>query len=245
MSTAERAVVSFGTTEIPYAVHRSARRRTVSIAVDAESRVVVTAPASASMNRLEGVVRQKAPWIVERLRRRSDLPPAPPSREFVSGENFCYLGKQYRLQLVRGSKIAPLRLLNGRLYLPVPADLAPVHEPAYAQAALTDWYIRRARSVIPKRAERWNQRVGTDLSEVLIASAGKRWGSASKDGTIRINWRVVQAALPLVDYVLAHELAHLVHHDHGHAFWALLGRVMPDYETRKARLRVLGPELQW
>ena len=73
----------------------------------------------------------------------------------------------------------------------------------------------------------------------------KRWGSASPRGTLRLNWRIVQAPISLVDYVVAHELVHLAHPNHTPAFWAALGRAMPDYETRKGRLRSMGPELAW
>lgn len=239
----ERSVVTFGTTSIAYAVRRSTRRRTVSVAVDSRSAVVVTAPAAAAREQLDRVVQQKAPWILERLRRRSDLPPPAPSREFISGENYYYLGKQYRLHLERGAAVAPLRLTNGRLHLAVPADLSVENEARYASAALTDWYVGRATAVLPHRVRRWSTRIGVTPSKVLITKAAKRWGSASIDGTIRLNWLVVQAPSALVDYVVAHELVHLLHRDHGRAFWAKLGRVMPHYEERKERLRALGPLL--
>jgi predicted metal-dependent hydrolase len=88
-------------------------------------------------------------------------------------------------------------------------------------------------------------RVGWDqaLPKVSVSAPEKRWGSAAKDGTIRINWRVLQAPVTLVDYVLVHELTHLIHEDHSREFWATVGRVMPDYENRKTRLRELGPGL--
>jgi predicted metal-dependent hydrolase len=72
-----------------------------------------------------------------------------------------------------------------------------------------------------------------------------RWGSASPSGSIRLNWRVIQAPISLVDYVVAHELVHLRHPNHDRAFWAALGRAMPNYEERKGRLRELGRSLVW
>jgi predicted metal-dependent hydrolase len=79
----------------------------------------------------------------------------------------------------------------------------------------------------------------------VVAEPPKRWGSTTKAGIVRINWRVLQCPVSLVDYVLAHELVHLIHEDHSRAFWATLGRIMPDYEERKKRLREMGPRLVW
>lgn len=79
---------------------------------------------------------------------------------------------------------------------------------------------------------------------VIVSGQEKRWGSCSK-GVVRLNWRNVQAPKSLIDYVVAHEVTHLLHEDHSRAFWAALGRVMPDYEVRKGRLREMGPRLVW
>lgn len=241
----ETSAISWGHTTIPYAIRRSAKRQTVSLAIDPEAGVVVTAPARTPVVRLDDVVRTKAPWIVEKLRRRSDLPPKPAGKEFVSGETFYYLGKQYRLRLERGPAVSAMRLTGGWLYLPIPADLSPADERAYAHAALVDWYTRRARETIAPRVERWVERMHVAPTRVIISAPAKRWASASLDGTLRFNWRIVQAAPMLFDYVVVHELAHLTHHDHTAAFWSGVARAMPDYETRKARLRSLGPELEW
>jgi predicted metal-dependent hydrolase len=91
----------------------------------------------------------------------------------------------------------------------------------------------------------WAPKLGLDAPRVVVSEPAKRWGSASADGTLRINWRVMQAPMTLVDYVLVHELTHLVRQHHGREFWATIGRVMPDYEARKRRLRELGPVLVW
>jgi predicted metal-dependent hydrolase len=88
--------------------------------------------------------------------------------------------------------------------------------------------------------------MGLEVPKVLVSTPEKRWGSASsKDGTLRINWRVMQAPLSLLDYVLVHELVHLIHEDHSREFWASVGRVIWDYDDRKRRLRELGPRLVW
>jgi predicted metal-dependent hydrolase len=240
---AERSEVRWGATDIPYVIRRSERRGTVGIAVEPSGTVVLTAPRAASVPRLDRVVLDKAKWIVDRVKRRSSVPPAR-GREFVSGETFLYLGRQYRLRVLPGEDVQPIALRAGRLELPVPADLKGALGTSYARAALTDWYTRRARENLASWVTPWAEAAGAKAPKVIVTDQAKRWGSCTKEA-LRFNWRVVQAPRSLVDYVLAHEVVHLAHEQHNAAFWSALGRIMPDYEARKARLRTLGPELMW
>jgi predicted metal-dependent hydrolase len=242
---AERSQVQWGLTAIPYEIRRSASRVTVSIAVEPSGGVVLTAPRTAAVERLDRLVLTKAPWIVQKLRRRSDLPPAP-IREFISGETFLYLGRQYRLRIELDSpQIGPLTLEHGWLRLHVPSLLEEQHRAGYVRAALLDWYIRKATTRLPARVALWSKKLDVPLPRVLIREPKKRWGSCHPSGLVRLNWRILQAPARLVDYVVAHELCHLLHEGHGRAFWATLGRAMPDYEVRRASLSQLGARLLW
>lgn len=246
MTTAsvERSEVRFGTKTIEYSIRRSSRRTTVSIAIDPAEGVLVTAPSPAPVNRLDEIVHAKATWIVQRLKRQSDLPP-PMEKEFVSGESFLYLGRQYRLRLGKDEEPRPLRLENGWLHVPLPPHLGGQHRSGYVRAALIDWYKRNAKRRIGKRVIHWAAKLDVNVPEMLLSEPRTRWGSASSSGALRINWRIIQASNSLVDYVVAHELTHLRHPDHTPGFWACLGRTMPDYEQRKQRLRTIGPALEW
>jgi predicted metal-dependent hydrolase len=244
-SSAERSQVRFGNKTIGYEVQRSARRSTVSIAIDPKASVLVTAPPSASIARLDTIVHAKASWIVQRLKRQSDLPPASAQHEFVSGETFLYLGRQHRLRLDLDDEPRPLRLELGWLRVPIPRHLGHEHRGGFVRAALIDWYTKRAAPRLSRCIEAWAGRLELNEPPMLLAEPSRRWGSASSAGVIRINWRIIQAPLSLVDYVLVHELTHLRHPNHTKEFWAALGRVMPDYEERKTRLRRLGPQLDW
>jgi predicted metal-dependent hydrolase len=195
--------------------------------------------------RIDEIFRQKGPWILKRIKRQSDLPAPLPKREYVSGETYLYLGKQYRLQVLRDVAAERTRLYGGKLTLTLSANLAKSEVSTVAKSRLIAWYKERARRVLVSRLHVWENKLGVTLTKVLIVEPKKRWGSASADGSLRLNWRVIQAPASLVDYVLLHELVHLLHKDHSREFWATLGSVMPDYEERKKRLRELGPELVW
>lgn len=250
MST-ERSAVVFGSTKIDFTILRSPRRATVSIAVEPAGGVVVTAPVDTTLARLEGLVRKKAVWIIERRRRRDELAPLPLAREFVSGESFRYLGRQYRLKVERvsegddGGPGRPVRLYGGYLRVGVPESLQVRDQADHVREALVAWYQAKAADYLPEKLATWAHRVGVAVPRLVISDPPKRWGSASKAGIIRINWRAIQATTALVEYILAHELVHLQHNDHSLAFWSALGRVMPDYDARKDKLRSLGASLTW
>jgi predicted metal-dependent hydrolase len=244
-TSTERSQVRFGTKTIGYKIQRSAKRSTVSIAIDPTEGVLVTAPRPASVERLDRIIHAKAPWIIDRLKRRSDLAPPLPAKEFVSGETFLYLGKQHRLRLDLDEAPRPLQLDNRWLRLPIPRFLPEDRRARYVRAALLDWYQARAARRLSARVKLWAVKVHLSEPHLLVVEPRKRWGSASVSGTVRLNWRIVQAPLSLVDYVVLHELTHAKHPNHTHEFWAAIGRVMPDYEERKARLRSVGQCLEW
>jgi hypothetical protein len=161
----------------------------------------------------------------------------------VSGETFHYLGRQHRLRVDVDASPRPLRLDRGWLRVATPRALASEFRAQFVRAALVDWYIARARHKLIERARVWSKRVGVDFA-LALTQPRKRWGSASP-GVVRINWRTIQAPVPLIDYVVLHEITHLRHPNHTRAFWAALGRIMPDYDSRKARLRTLGQTFDW
>ncbi|PKN30973.1 MAG: hypothetical protein CVU63_25515, partial [Deltaproteobacteria bacterium HGW-Deltaproteobacteria-20] len=98
---------------------------------------------------------------------------------------------------------------------------------------------------VPERASEWAGKVGVAVPQVLVRDQRKRWASCDKAGVLRVNWRIIQAPMRLVDYVVAPELVHLVHPNHTPEFWARLGRAMPDYEGRRERLRQVGRGYEW
>jgi predicted metal-dependent hydrolase len=239
----ERSAIRFGHTVIPYVIERGRRLKTVAIGVDPVNGVCVRAPGATPIARLDIIVHRKARWIMERLRRHEDLPPPPSPREFVSGETFRYLGRQYRLKLEPSSDAnVRVRITKGRLIVPVPKKGST---PADARDRLVAWFRDRAAIRVPERVAAWSAKLGLHPSSVLIREPRKRWGSADARGNIRLNWRIIQTPTRLIDYVVAHELVHLAYPDHTRDFWAALGQAMPDYEGRREALRRLGRQVVW
>lgn len=242
MTAREHGQIAFGASTIDYRIERSNRRKTVTIAIDPADGVILKAPIDVSEQQLEGVVAAKGPWILKRLLEYRELGPAPPPREYVSGESQVYLGRQYRLKVVRSSGVEKLRAVLHGTFLTVEISDGEEHnrrEDA-VRGALVKWYRRQAGRRLPERVALYAARVGLECPPVLIRNQEKRWGSCSSKGEVRFNWRIVMAPMSLVDYVVAHEVCHLVVRNHSSAFWKLFGTVLPDYEARRARLRVEG-----
>lgn len=239
--THELGRVPFGRSTIDYRIERSSRRRTVTIAVDA-SEVVLKAPVDTPPDRLRDVVRSRAPWILQRIWEFREIGAAPHPMEFVSGENCTYLGRQYRLKVVRvPGPATPRAALRGAfLDVTVGREMDAERRRDHVERAVTSWYRIQAERRLPERVKLFASRAGLACTHVLIRNQEKRWGSCNSRGELRFNWRLIMAPMSLVDYVVAHEVCHLKVRDHSAAFWTLLGTTLPDYQVRRERLRAEG-----
>lgn len=238
------STITWGTTRIDYVLRRSARKKTLSIRVEPDGRVEVVAPEGADAERVAAVVRQKAKWIVDRRRQAEAMPPAPNPREFVSGETFMYLGRQYRLRVKAGAE-GGVKLVAGHLEVTVPRGTTAADRPGVVRGLLVAWYRARAAEKLPAWVAAWAEKVGVQPRAVMIRDQKKRWGSCDAKGNLRFNWRVVQLPMRLGDYVVAHEVVHLVLPEHGEEFWSQLGRLMPDADTRRVALACGGGGAVW
>lgn len=240
----ERDAVRFGEVHIPYRVQRSARR-TVSLVMQADEGLLVKAPRSAEPSALRALVHRKAPWVLARQARFDQLEPAPPAREFVSGEALRYLGRQLRLRVVEGGPERALVVARGSVLVAQVAEgMGAAERAVEVREGLERWYRARAQARLPERVERAARALGVSPPPVLIRGQQKRWGSCTASGELRFNWRIMMGAMPLVDYVVAHELCHLLVHDHSPAFYDKLRALMPDYAAREERLRLEGPRFK-
>ena len=241
----ERSEIQWGMTPIPYVIRRTGREKTVALTIEGQGKLVVTAPAGVTIDRLNGIVRHKAPWVVKRIRRVSDLPPPPTNREFVSGETVRYLGRQYRLRVYETTDDVGPRIKGGWYTVPVPPRLGVHAQRREVRRRLAGSLKQHADLYLPQRLMDLCQRLDVAKPSLVVREQAKRWGSCDRGGVLRINWRIIQAHIPLIEYVLVHELGHLGNPKHDAVFWRAVGRWMPDYEERRARLRELGPSLVW
>lgn len=219
---------------VRYELRRTARRRTVGIAVEPDRRVVVTAPRSATRERVAALVTRRVRWIRRQWNRIAALPPASLPRQWVAGETHRYLGRQYRLMLQKGTPEGVK--LQGAYFV---TSLSDPHDANRVRQLLEGWYRKRAEALLPTRIERalasttW---LDVDPPSIRVGVLHARWGSTSRAGRITFNVELIKAPLACVDYVVSHELVHLRIPNHSPAFWRTLGRVMPDWKRWRERL---------
>jgi predicted metal-dependent hydrolase len=206
------------------------RRRSIAIIIDREGKLIVRAPLQATEKQIRDFVEQKSAWIQSKQALAAARSPAP-AKKYVNGETFLFLGKAYPLAFVRRSP-QPL-VLNESFSLSMTFA-------AQAETIFTRWYQAQARRVLAERADWYARRMGVTYTKIRISSAETRWGSCSSRGTLSFTWRLVMAPLPVIDYVVVHELAHLVERNHGTKFWAQVQLILPDYRLQSQWLKSNG-----
>lgn len=227
---------------VAYQFQRAARR-TIGLSVGPKG-LSVRAPHWTPLAEVDALLLRKADWVLAKLRQleqASRLAPAP--TEWRSGAVLPCLGRGLVLELCPDPYPDPVpglrsdgldaALASGRLRLVLAPDAGPERVRALAQA----WLMRAAQQVFLERLEHFAPRLGVRYRSLKLSSATTRWGSASANGSLRLNWRLVHLELELIDYVVVHELSHLRQMNHGPEFWRVVASVMPDYEPRRQRLR--------
>ena len=207
------------------------RRRTLAIIVEDDGRIVVRAPLRLKQEAIDEFVRAREKWIRGRqelaLRRRESFVP----RSYISGEQFLYLGAPYRLQIAERQGRA--LVFNEGFHLSRGAL-------PRAEAAFERWYRRQALRVMTERANLYAAGNGFAFKRIRITSARKQWGSCGPGDSLRFAWRLVMAPLPMIDYVVVHELVHLKHRNHSKRFWSKVASILPDFGERQDWLEEHG-----
>jgi len=223
--------IQYGTTTIHFELTYAARK-TLVISVHPDLRVTVKAPEGTALAEVVAKVRARAAWILAQQRDFARYQPHLPPRQYVSGETHRYLGRQYRLKVIAGDREVVKRTRTEILaYVRDPA-------PAHVQAVLEAWYRKRAGYVFAERLDACYPKVthlGVPYPALAIHALKTRWGHL-KGETLTLNLKLIQVPVAYIDYVVLHELCHLVEPNHSARFYELLGRVLPDWEARREAL---------
>lgn len=212
-----------------------ARRKTLTITVERDRSIVVTAPEGTSLEKIREVIESRKLWLYEKTRHTQKYSPLPhpPGKELVTGESLPYLGRQYRIELVEG---------NGEIRFEqkfiVPRGLAG------KSMAFRSWFIARAEEKILPRAAVHAMNLGVSYKQAKIGDGKYRWGSCTPNDNVIFNWRLIKAPTFVIDYVVVHELAHLIEQNHTPRFWNIVKAQAPSMEKAKAWLQKNGALLE-
>jgi len=222
--------------ELDYTVIYSAKRKKLTITVERDRSVVVRAPAGTSPEKIRQVVESKKPWLFQKTRhpqKYNDLP-HPPGKELVNGESILYLGRHYRIELVDEGE----EIVFAQKFL-IPKKLAG-HKREVFQA----WYKARAAEKILPRVQIRAQNMGVIYNRAKIMNSQYQWGSCTPKDNVNFNWRLIKAPMFVIDYVIVHELAHLLEPNHTPRLWNIIRSQVVNIDKAKAWLKENGALLE-
>jgi hypothetical protein len=231
---------------VAYALKR-ARRRSIGFIVGSEG-LSVNAPKWLGLRDIDAALQEKGAWILRKLQEQQERAQRLQAAkvDWRDGTSIPFLGETVIIVLDPRATGAVLNTdassgstaaLPGVPRLTLHVGLPHTAAPEQIRDTVQSWLQRQARRVFEERCAHFTQQLGVRVTKLSLSSAQTRWGSASADGSIRLNWRLIHFAMPSIDYVVAHELAHLREMNHSPRFWDVVRSVLPDYELARGQLK--------
>jgi predicted metal-dependent hydrolase len=225
--------IIFGSKQIDFHLEFS-NRKSLGITVTPDLEVLVKAPVDTPIEKVKEMIRKKAPWIIRQQSFFLAFHPKMTERKYVGGETHLYLGRQYRLKIIKeGNESVKLK---GRFIEIITLDKASVKQ------LVDDWYLQNAKKKLHAIAEELIEKFkkyNVEPTSIVLREMPTRWGSCTAKGKIILNPELIKAPKGCIEYVIIHELCHLIHHDHTQKFLDLQTREMPYWEKWKMKLEKL------
>ena len=220
-----------------YTIKRSPNRKKLTITVERDRSVVVHAPESTPEETIRQVVKSKRQWIYEKTKhaQKYDKKPHPPGKELVNGESALYLGREYQIEII-STDSTEIRFEQRFL---IPASLVEER-----RGVLRNWYINRAKERILPKVKSLAVTLGVEFANAKIVDNRFRWGSCTPKDNVNLNWRLIKAPMFVIDYVIVHELAHLIEANHTPRFWNVVRTHAPTMEKARSWLKDHGQILE-
>lgn len=229
--------VKYGTKDIEFSIEFK-NRKTMSISVEPPNNITVVAPVGTSEEEIKEVVKSKGAWIVQKLFEFRNIESKRVNREFVNGESFMYLGRNYSLQIHIDETLqnnSSVKLFRGKFHVYVKEK-----NDELIKAAMEAWYREKTEEQVKKRIKYYQKFFNKKPMDIKVKEQKKRWASCTSNNELLFNWRCVMAKSIALDYIVVHEMCHMYYMNHSQEFWDLVSSVMADYEVRKEWLRDYG-----
>lgn len=210
-------------------------RKTIGLPIERDNQLVVCAPEGTTSAQIDAVLARKALWLYRQRRRLQRYPAEPPRKEFVTGETLLYLGRHYRLEVV-DEPLYGVRFC-GKFQI-------SRSQKAEAAGMFRRWYEDHARRRLTICARVYARQLGVSFNRLLVSDLKYRWGSCTPQNNLNFNWRIIKAPAFVLDYLVVHELAHLLEPNHSRRFWPIVAVQVPRCEEAKAWLKHNGGLLE-
>ena len=202
------------------------KRKTIALQICDDATLIVRAPFGVSKNIIRHTILKHHKWLENKKREILSRNLILTKRKFVNGELFLYMGKSYPLKMISKNDLEePLFLDVGYFYLQ--------ENVIHRREIFVSWYKRAAYEKISQRIHWYALKRGLIYNDVKISNAQKQWGSCTHLSNLNFTWRLIMAPLPVIDYVVVHELVHLVEKNHSPSFWNQVRFILPDYKIQK------------
>lgn len=221
--------------DISYNVIKRPRRKTACIVIRPGNDIDVLVPPYMTARQIERLVHDKAGWIHKKLHFNEHVRARPQPRKFREGETLIFAGAPLQLSIRPGRHA--VRAEDETILVHLPRH-DPLKYEEIVRRKLTGWYRKQALEHLEERVAHYSAIIGQAPTKVGVKSYKSRWGSCHRDGRIYFNWRIVMAPEPVIDYVVVHELCHLIHHNHAPAYWQLVESVLPEFRQAKTWLKI-------
>ena len=218
---------------ITYTVKRSRKRqKTISLQVNVNSGLIVSAPYFTPAEEIDRFVREKQGWISKTLRKHTEDSIKNKAKEYNTGEHFFYLGQSYPLEVFfEPFENAGLVFWNDCFYLNAREDKD------LRKHYFVSWYKKKAYDFINQRVDFFSRMLKFQHENIRITSAKSRWGSCSEDNNLAFSFRLIMAPPNIIDYVIVHELSHIKEKNHSPKFWKRVEAVIPEYRKHRRWLK--------
>ena len=229
--------IKYGTREIEFSIEFK-NRKTMSISVEPPKNITVVAPVGTNKEEIKEVVKSKGAWIVQKLFEFRNIESKRVNREFVNGESFMYLGRNYSLQIHVDETLQnnfKIKLSRGKFNVYVKEKSDEI-----IKEAMESWYREKTEEQVRKRIKYYQKFFEKKPSDIKVKEQKKRWASCTSKNELLFNWRCGMARATALDYIVVHEMCHMYYKNHSQEFWDLVASVMSDYESRKEWLRDNG-----
>lgn len=235
----EQRAALLGGKHITYTLKRSGKRRSIGLRID-DRGLTVSMPMRASEKWLNSVLQEKAHWVVEKLEGWQMCQPAVPC--WQDGETIDYLGERLVLRVVHGLFATPAQQRGDELWIFIAGSGQTMHaeQTAQIEQAVECWYRQQAEQFFRQRILHYAPLLNVMPQTIKLSDAKTQWGSCTAHGVVRLNMRLIRLPGRLIDYVVAHELAHLRELNHSAAFWRTVESVCPDYPSLRAELKAIA-----
>ncbi len=212
-------------------------RKTMAIQIEPPDKITVLSPKGVKEDEILKSVKGKSKWIVKKLFQLAEMESLKKTRKIINGESFIYMGMDYPLQIVVEGRYKKVQVELFRDILYVYTDINGKEK---IRLALKKWYKEKSLEKVRERVIYFQKYFDLEPNKVMVKEQKRQWGSCTSQRNLYFNWKIIMAPSPVLDYLVVHEMSHMVHMNHSADFWNLVRSILPDYEERRKLLKNEG-----